>query len=67
METNNNTTVFSVEDRIATRKKAIQENQLQLPVHYNKRVVKDGKLTVVSACFFLASIPQAADYLSRIL
>ena len=66
METNN-TTIFSVEDRIAARKRAIQENQMMLPVQRNKKVVKNGKLTVVSACFFLASIPQAADYLSRIL
>ena len=65
METNNN--IFSTEDRIAARKRAIQENQMMLPVQRNKRVVKDGKLTVVNACFFLASIPQAADYLTRIL
>lgn len=65
METNN--TVFSTEERIAARKKAIQENQMMLPVQHNKRVVRNGKLTTVSACFFLASIPQAADYLSRIL
>lgn len=65
METNE--TVLSVEDRIAARKRAIQENQMMMPVQHNKKVVKNGKLTVVSACFFLASIPQAADYLSRIL
>ena len=66
METNN-TTVFSTEDRIAARKRAIQENQMMLPVQRNRKVVQNGKLTTVSACFFLASIPQAADYLSRIL
>lgn len=65
METNE--TVFSVEDRIAARKQLIKENQFMLPVQHNKKVVKNGKPTIVSACFFLASVPQAADYLSRIL
>lgn len=66
METNDKT-IFSTEDRIAARKRAIQENQMMLPVQRNRKVVKNGKLITVSACFFLASIPQAADYLARIL
>ena len=63
METNN----FTTEERIAARKQLIQENQMLLPVQRNRKVVKNGKLTIVGACFFLASIPQAADYVSRIL
>lgn len=65
METNN--TIFSKEDRIAARKQVIKENQFMLPVQHNKKVVRNGKPTTVSACFFLVSITQAADYLSRIL
>lgn len=67
METNNNT-VFSAEDRIAARKQLIKENRLMLPTRYNKKVVRNGKVEKVSACFFLnGGAAQAADYVTRLL
>lgn len=66
METNN--TIFSVEDRIAARKQLIKENRFMLPTRYNKKVVRDGKVEKVNACFFLnGGAAQAVDYVTRLL